>query len=153
MARDKKDDRTIDIYRDFKPEPVVERFDEDQIRAWSLAGRISKAVAATMDGAEKSRAEIARAMSEFLKEDCSKGMLDQYAAQGKEQHTISAIRLAALVVVTGDARALNTLLEEAGLIAVPKRYEALLRRERARELKERIEREEQAADAEWKAWR
>lgn len=99
------------------------------------------------------RAEIAAAMSELLKTTVSKAMLDGYASQAREQHSISAVRLAALVAVTNDARALNALLEDTGLIVIPKRYEALLRREKARELRERAEREEQAADAEWKAKR
>jgi hypothetical protein len=44
-------------------------------------------------------------------------------------------------------------LSEAGLIVVEAKYEALLKRERARELRERAERAEQAADAEWRARR
>ena len=153
MARDRSDSATLDIYRDYLPGPVVERFAAEEVKGWSPASRMAWAVGETLDRSDKSRAEIAMAISEIVGEPCSAGMLDQYAAQSKEKHTISAIRLAALVMATGDARALNTLLEGVGLIAVPKRYEALLRRERAREAKERLEREEQAADAEWKAWR
>lgn len=144
------DTLTTDLFRDYEPAPVVERFEHEAVKAWSLSGRLSKAVALTLDEAELGRAEIAAAMSEILKTTVSKSMLDQYAAQAKE-HSISAVRLAALIQVTGDVRALNALLEDCGLIVIPKKYEALLRRERAREIKHRAEREEQAADAEWRA--
>lgn len=152
MAR-RRDSLTADLFRDYKPDPVVERFDADAVQAWSLEGRLSKAVALTMDESGISRADIAAAMSDALKATVSKAMLDGYASQAREQHSISAVRLAALIEVTGDARALNVLLESSGLIVVPQKYEALLRREKARELKERAEREEQAADAQWKAQR
>lgn len=151
MAR--RDPMTSDLFRDYQPGPVVERFDQQAVQAWSAEGRLSKAVALTMDDASMSRAEIAAAMSSLLKATVSKGMLDGYASQAREHHSISAVRLAALIEVTGDARALNVLLEQSGLIVVPQKYEALLRREKARELRERAEREEQAADAEWKAKR
>lgn len=152
MSR-RRDSSTLDLFRDYRPAPVVARFDDEAVHAWNMAGRLSKAVAATLDGAEMTREEVAAAMSEILKDGVSKSTLDAYASQAKEGHTISALRLAALVMVTGDARALNTLLSEAGLIVVPDRYEALLRREQAKELRERAEREEAAAEAEWKARR
>ncbi|MBB4302317.1 hypothetical protein GGD81_001344 [Rhodobium orientis] len=150
MAR-RRDTGTLDLFRDVLPAPVVERFDEADVHAWNMAGRLSKAVAATLDAAGMGRVEVAAAMSDILKDKVTESTLDAYASQAKEKHTISALRLAALVMVTGDARALNTLLVEAGLIVVPAKYEALLRRERAKELRERAEREEAAAEAEWKA--
>lgn len=152
MVRRARDSQTVDLFRDYQPAPVVERFDAAALQSWSLAGRLSKAVSLTLTEADDSRADIAKLMSEFLQDEVSKASLDAFASQAKE-HSISAIRLVALVSVTGDPRALNALLEEIGLIAVPKKYEALLRREKARELRERAEREEQAADAQWKATR
>lgn len=148
----KRDGSTLDLFRDIQPAPVVPRFAAEDVKAWSRARRLSKAIAKMLADDGRSRDELAAAMSELLEEAVSKAMLDNYAAQEKE-HQISALRLAALVMVTGDARALNALLEEAGLIVVEAKYEALLRREKARELRERAEREEQAADAEWRARR
>lgn len=150
MSR-RRDTLTIDLFKEYQPTAVVERFDGDEVKAWSLAGRLSKAIALTMEESGMARDEIAAAMSDITKTSISKATLDAYASQAKEQNQIPAVRLAALVTVTGDARALNVLLEEAGLIVIPKKYEALLKRERARELRERCEREEKAADAEWRA--
>lgn len=152
MAR-KRDPFTVDLFSELKPAPVVDRFDDEEVKAWSLDGRLAKAVALTMEESGKTREQLAAAMSEATKANVSKAMLDAYASQAREQHSISALRLAALVAITGDARAFNVLLEEAGLIVVPKKYEALLRRERAREMLEKLEREEKAADAEWRARR
>ncbi|WP_137136653.1 hypothetical protein [Rhizobium sp. FKY42] len=150
MAR-KRDSFSLDLFRDYQPEPVVERFADDQVKAWSLAGKLAKAVALTIEESGMTREQIAADLSEVTKSTVSKATLDAYTSQAKEQNQISAVRLAALVAITGDARALNVLLEEAGLIAIPKKYEALLKRERARELRVLLEREEQAADAEWRA--
>lgn len=147
----RRDPFTVDLFRDLVPAPVVHRFDDEDVKAWSLAGRLAKAVALTMDESELTREAIAVAMTEVLKAPVSKSMLDAYASQAREQNAISAIRLSALAQVTGDLRAINVLLEEAGLIVVPKKYEALLRRERAREMRDMMEREEKAADAEWRA--
>lgn len=152
MSR-RRDNLTIDLFKEYQPTAVVERFDGDEVKAWSLAGRLSKAIALTMEESGMARDEIAAAMSDITKASISKATLDAYASQAKEQNQIPAVRLAALVTVTGDARALNVLLEEAGLIVIPKKYEALLKRERARELREQLEREERAADAEWRAKR
>lgn len=151
MAR-RRDTSTSDLFRDYQPAPVVERFNSDSVQAWSLAGRLSKAVSLTLQEAELGRAEIAKAMSDYLKDDVSKATLDAYASQAKE-HTISALRLAALASVTQDVRALNTLLEDAGMIVVPKKYEALIMREMADEAIERATRDRQAFDAQWKAKR
>lgn len=148
----RRDTSTLDLFRDFEPAPVVPRFEDADVRAWSRSRSLSRAVALTLDEDGRSREEIAEALSERLGERVSKAMLDNYAAQEKE-HAISALRLVGLVAVTGDARALNLLLAEAGLIAIDRKYEALLRRERARELRERLEQEERAADAEWRAKR
>lgn len=150
MAR-KRNSFSLDLFRDYQPEPVVERFADDQVKAWSLAGKLAKAVALTIEESGMTREQIAADLSEVTKSTVSKATLDAYTSQAKEQNQISAVRLAALVAITGDARALNVLLEEAGLIAIPKKYEALLKRERARELRVMLEREEQAADAEWRA--
>lgn len=150
MAR-RKDTSTIDLFREYEPQPVVPRFPEESVRAWTPARRLSRAIAMTLDGAGP-REKIAEELSHQVGERVSKAMLDAYASPEKP-HAISALRLAGLTAITGDARALNALLADVGLIVVDAKYEALLRRERARELREHAEREEQAADAEWKARR
>lgn len=147
------DKQTLDLFKDYVPAPVVPRFEEEVVRAFSPQGRLAKAVARTLEECGQSRDEIAAAISEILGERVSRSTLDAYASQAKESHQIPASRLAALVAVTGDPRPLNVLLNPHDLIVVPQKFEPLLRREAAREARERFEREEQAADAEWRARR
>ena len=149
----KRDPNTVDLFRDYTPEPIVDRFADEEVKAYSLAGKLSKALARTMEDSGMTREQIASAMSDIVGEKISKGTLDTYASQAREQSQISAVRLVALVKITDDPRPLNALLEEAGLIVVPKKFEALLRRERAKELREKLDREFDAADAAWRASR
>lgn len=150
MAPRRRDNATIDLFRDFEPTPVVQRFENEEIKAYSAARRLARAISAALEGFN--RAEVAAGMSEQLGESISKSTLDAYASPEKP-HAIPAHRLAALYTATSDERLINALLNDLGLIAVPVKYEALLKRERAREMKERLEREEQAADAQWRASR
>lgn len=96
---------------------------------------------------------FARAMSEFLGEECSKAMLDAYASTARAEHNIPAYRLVALAAVTRDARLLNAVLDGTGFIAVDARCEALLKRERAVELRDALNAEIEEADREWRAKR
>ncbi|PKR90902.1 hypothetical protein CXZ10_06025 [Pleomorphomonas diazotrophica] len=140
----------LDLFKDYQPAPVVERYVEGSVRAYDLAGRLSKAVAKTLEESGMGRAEVAKAMADLLQDDMSKNMLDNYASQAKE-HVISALRLFALVAVTGDPRALNMLLAPAGMIVVPAKYEPLIEREIAKEELDRLQRKINAADAAWRA--
>lgn len=94
-------------------------FEEAQVRAASLAGRISRAVAVTLRDCELSRAEIAARMGAFLGERVSEAMVNAYASAAREDHNISAVRLLALVHATGDVRLLHLLVEPFGLTPVP----------------------------------
>jgi hypothetical protein len=90
-------------------------------------------------------------MSAYLGETVSKNVLDAYASEARDSHNMPVHRLIALAVVTADFRLLNAIVEPAGAIAVDTRYEALIRREEAKELRERLDREIAAAEAAWKA--
>jgi len=61
-------------------------------------------------------------MGDFLGEEVSKPMLDAYASQAREEHTISAIRLAALAHATGDMRVLHVLIDTLDHAVIPARY-------------------------------
>lgn len=150
MAPRRRDTATIDLFREYEPTPVVRRFAPEEIKAWTAARRLSRAISNALQGLN--RDDVAAAMSEQLGEKVSKATLDAYASEEKP-HAIPAHRLAALFAITGDERPLNAMLNEVGLIVVPTKYEALMKRERAREQKEWAEREEQAADAQWRASR
>lgn len=152
MVRARRDDLTLDLLS-YRPKQPVERYDEPQVRAATLAARVSKAVSAALKADGRSRAEIASAMADYLGEAVSEHILNRYAAESASEHAISASRLIALAVVTGDLRLLNAICEPAGAVAVDQRYEALIRRERAKEMREQLDRDIAQADAEWKSGR
>lgn len=147
----KRDGATIDLFRDFEPKPVVDRYDADRVRAATLPMLVSRAISETLAEHGHSRASVAQAMSEHLGEEVTEAMLNKYASQAATSHAIPAHRLVALTAVTGDPRLLNALLADIGLIAIPAKYEALIRRELAKEAADRLTREAGAADAQWRA--
>lgn len=148
----KRPQSNLDLFRDFTPPPVVARHDPARVRAATLPMLLARAIAETLRTCGQSRAEVAAEMSEQLGEIVSEAMLHKYASTAGA-HTISVPRLIALTAVTEDTRILNALLAECGLIAIDSKYEALIRREMAREARERLDREIAAAEAEWKASR
>ena len=147
------DSGTLDLFAGLEKASAVARFEPDRVRGATINSRIAKAVAAVLKDAGRSRDVIASEMTAYLGEPVSRASLEAFASEAKEGHTISAPRLVALFVVTGDLRLLNAVLADTGAIAVEDRYEALIRRERYAELEERAARERQAADAAWRARR
>ena len=149
----RRDPHTSDLFRDYTPAPVVERFAPERVRAVRMSARIKRAVAEAIKDCSHSRDSVAHLMSEQLGERITTAQLDQYTSTANENSNISAHRLIALFSVTRDVRLINALLEDSGFIAVDAKYEALIRREMAKEALEKLQREVNAADAQWKAGR
>jgi hypothetical protein len=86
-------------------------------RAAELAG-LDRVVAATvalvLKDDPRSREEIAGAMSALLDAPVTKLMLDAYASEAREQHSISAARLLALIAATDRHDLLDTLVRRIG---------------------------------------
>lgn len=153
MNRRRRDTGTADLFKDYTPQPVVERFAPERVRASRASARIKRAVAEAIKESRHGRDSIAHLMSEQLDERITTAQLDQYTSTANENSNISAHRLVALFNVTGDVRLINALLEGTDVIAVSGKYEALIRREMAKEAVEKLQREVNAADAQWKAGR
>lgn len=148
-----RDTKTLDIFGAFTPEPVVERFPAERVRAASLPALVARAVSETLKDCGLPRAKVAADMSAFLDERVTEAMLNAYASAARESHNIPAHRLIALALVANDARLLNAVLEDADFIVVSAKYEPLIRREMAREARDRLDREIDANEAEWRARR
>ena len=110
MARP-RDNRTLDLFDDWQPPEVVQRFDDTRVRASSLRQKMALGVAETLKGSDLDRDAIAEAMAAWLGEDVSKNLLDAYASQAREEHVISLLRLIALIHATGDLRILQMIAE------------------------------------------
>ncbi|TWB58717.1 hypothetical protein [Nitrospirillum viridazoti] len=118
------DSQTLDLLS-WEPPAVVPTFSPEQVRAESLRGQVSRAVAqclkdAALAGLE--RKAIAQRMSEYLGESVSPDMLNNYASQAREDQSISALRLSALAHATGDVRPFQILVAPFGHAVIPSRY-------------------------------
>ena len=148
-----RDSGTVDMFSEYAPPEVVERFAPERVRAAKCSARIARAAAEAIRESKHARDVIAQLMADYLGEHISVAMLDQYTSTANEKNNIPAHRLIALFVVTRDVRLINALLADTDVVAISARYEALIRREMAREARDRLDREIHAADAEWRAGR
>lgn len=88
---------------------------------WNMRSAISRAISAAMKDSELTRDEIARRMSEFLDEDVTLNVLNQYASEASE-HSIPAHRLSALAFALDRADLLNLLTNPLGCEVVETRW-------------------------------
>jgi hypothetical protein len=125
------------------PETVA-RFDDHQVRAATIAGRVCKAIAVALDECGKPRLRVAEAMSEFLGARVSTHMLNAYASQARDDHQISVVRFVALIHATGDRRLLELLAEGFGWTVIERKYQPLIDLARLREKQDVLEGEASA---------
>jgi hypothetical protein len=124
----------------------------EDVRAASLRGRISRAVALVLRDCDLPREDVAQRMSDFLGKDetVTKAMVDAYASQAREAHTISAIRLVALAHATGDLRPLQVLIEPLEQAIVPRRFVPAIQETLIDQEIERLTNEKKLKRAQWR---
>lgn len=145
-----RDTSTIDMFTDWTPPDVAVRFEDSEVRAASVAQRLSRSVAVTLNEAGKDREAVAADMGAYLGEDVSKNMLDAYASQAREAHNISLARAFALLHATGDARIFGTELKRFGLVIIPERFLAAVEEAQWAEREEMAREQKLASRAKWK---
>lgn len=118
MARDP---RTLDLFS-WRPPEVVREAPEDKVRSASLRGGIAKIVSLVLKECGMPRDEVARRMTAMLGEEVSKAMLDAYASEAREEHSISFLRVVALCEVTRDPRLLQFSAGRMGHSVIQDRY-------------------------------
>lgn len=148
--KDRADRSTLDLLNWRAPDVSVRFEDERQVRAASLAGRVSRAVAATLKESGRSREEIAAEMSDYLGADVSEGMLAAYASGQREDHNISLVRALALLNATGDARLFGELLDPHGFAVIPKKYLAAIEEAMCDDVIERAQGRKKLARRTWR---
>lgn len=147
----RRDTRTLDLFSDWTPPAVVDRPDERVLRARTLRERIALAVAEVLEASDKPREQIAEEMTDYLGgETVSKAMLDNYASQAKDEHTISFARMVALCAVTSDHRPLQLALDPLDRVSIDARYIGAIQEAMAREQMERLERIARAGRRQWR---
>ncbi len=115
------DTTTLDLFS-WEPPALVKRFAPEITRGASMRSLVARAVSAAMKEADRSRAEIAAQMTDMLGEDITENMLNAYASEAREEHTIPYFRLIALAVVTNDPRLLQIGAEAIGHAVIEVRY-------------------------------
>lgn len=146
MARRPVSSAQMDLLDWTPPEPVS-RFDEDQVRAASIAGKVCRGVSVALKEAAqrgRSRDQVAQAMSDFLGADISKNMLDAYASQAREEHIINVVRFIALVHATKDRRLLEMIAEMFGWSVIERKYLPLIELAAVREKEDELSRKADA---------
>jgi len=124
MVQKRGDTDTLDLLNDWKPPEIVKRYDPKVVQTVTLRARIAHAIAETMKTSGLTREKIAEEMSAWLGEDVSVNMLDAFASEAKETHTISFVRVLALIHVTGDVRMLNVGAELFEHAVIPEKFTA-----------------------------
>lgn len=123
MVKSRRDPNTLDLLRDYTPpEPIVQRYDENRVRAVSFKQKVARAISETLSEADQPRGELAKQMSEILGEKVTVNMLNAYASPSRDDHNISYVRLIALVQVTGDARLLQIGADLCSHLVVDNKY-------------------------------
>lgn len=130
MARRKSRPAPLPLFDVYRCPETVNRYPEERVRGATVWGRISRAISETLLDAKNAmgrrldREEIAQMMGEWLGRSVSKAVLDKYASQSSDDHEITASKLLALMVVTGDHRMLVMMADELGLAVVPRKYKS-----------------------------
>ena len=150
MVRARGDRLTGDLLS-WEPPKVAAGFDDGAVRGSRIGNQISQVVKLALEGHDRSA--IAQQMSDELGYPVSLNMIDNYASEGAEAHKITLERFTALIEATGCIDALAFLAERFEHIVVPRQYGAIIRKHRLRELRERLDREELAVDAELRGLR
>ncbi len=113
----------------WQPPQPVRQFDEQRVRGVSIRERLSRAVSAALKDADArgvTREEVAQRMTDYLGERVSLNALNACASQAREDHSISATRLMALLHATGDQRLVQLLVEPFGWAVIERKYLALI---------------------------
>lgn len=144
-----KDRQTLDLF-DWTPPAITPSFPARLIRAASLRAMASKALSISLKDSGKPRDRIAEEMASYLGEPCSKAMVDAYASEAREEHSIPLIRFIGVINATRDIRLLNMIAELFGWAVVPARYLPAIEEAMLAEKIEELQQRKTAARRSWK---
>lgn len=123
MVKRRHDNLTIDMWSEFTPPEVTVSIEPGVTKGGTLDVKISRALSHAMQNSDKSRAEIASEMSEYLGgQRVTENMLDTYASPARRDHKITLERFIALVAVTECHDLLGFVADFSGFAVVPENY-------------------------------
>lgn len=122
MTKRRREDQTIDMWSEFTPPDVDVQIEAEVTRGGTLDVKIARAISHAMQSSDLGREEIAKRMSEFLVQNVTENMLDQYASPARTDSKITLARFIALVEVTGCHDLLGFVAGFSDFAVVPDKY-------------------------------
>lgn len=110
----------------WSPPETVRAFDPAAVRAGTWPARIAKAVGAVLRDCPLDRAKVAQEMSAYLGARVSVNVLNAWASEARDEHTIPLTRLIALLAATRDRRLLELFAAEMGWAVIERRHLPLI---------------------------
>ena len=140
MSKRRRDNKTLDLFREYQPPEVTVGFEPEITKGGTLDVKIARALSHAMHECGLSRVEIAEKMSTYLDQKVTENMLNTYASPAREDHKITLERLIALVEVTGSHGLLGFVADFSDFVVVPKRFAEVIHLWIAEEELEKMER-------------
>ena len=128
MTRRFRDPLTKDLF-DWQPPQVAVGYGSEVTGRGRLDNRIARLIGQALRDARddgKTRAQVARSMSEFLGRSISEAMLNKWSSEGSEDHRIPLDAFIALVHATEVRALLGFVPGEFGLTVVEDEYAEMI---------------------------
>ncbi|PZO64576.1 MAG: hypothetical protein DI498_10835 [Paracoccus denitrificans] len=128
MSRRFRDPLTKDLF-DWQPPQVAVGYGPEVMGRGRLDNRIARSISQALRDAKddgKSRAQVARSMSEYLGRSISEAMLNKWSSEGSEDHRIPLDAFIGLVHATEVRALLGLVPGEFGLTVVEDEYAELI---------------------------
>lgn len=128
MSRRYRDPLTRDLF-DWQPPKVAVGYGPEVAGRGRLDNRIARLIGQALRDARddgRSRAQIAKAMSEYLARTISEAMLNKWSSEGSEDHRIPLDAFIALVEATGAKDLLGFVPAMFGLTVIEAEYAELI---------------------------
>lgn len=128
MSRRYRDPLTKDLF-DWQPPKVAVGYGPEVAGRGRLDNRIARLIGQALRDARddgRSRAQIAKAMSEYLARTISEAMLNKWSSEGSEDHRIPLDAFIALVEATGAKDLLGFVPGMFGLTVIEAEYAELI---------------------------
>jgi len=116
-----RDTRTLDLLT-WQPANPARAFEPEKVRAASLRSILCRAIALALKECGRDREQVAEEIGQYLGESCPKSMLDAYASEAREDHTMPLVKFLGLIHATGDMRLLQIIASQFGWAVIPERY-------------------------------
>ncbi len=125
MARDRRDDKTMNLL-DWEPPKVVVKVDDGVAGHGDLANQIARTISHALRECKKERKEVVELMSAYLGRNVSRDMLDKWSSEASDNHRIPLDAFIALVEATNVSDLLGFAPNLFGYAVIEERYRKII---------------------------